>query len=151
MIAALFFCREYSLYAERRILQYKGFLSLLSHAEGMISRFLAKGEELWRGFSDSALEECGFLSDLREGRGLKEAFSSCENRLCLPRSVKDELSAFFSDFGRSYKEGQLSSLSAFRSSLEERLKAEEADLEKSVKVTKALILGGAMSVVILII
>ena len=151
MIAALFACREYSVYAEKRILQHKGFIALISHAEEMISKFLAKGIELWQDFSDSALEECGFSSHLREGRSLSEAFSACEVGICLPKDVKEELRDFFSGFGKSYKDGQLSSLSEFRKRLENRLKEEELSLEKSLKVTKALIIGGALAVVILII
>lgn len=151
MIAALFASREYSAYAQRRISQYKGFVALISHAEGMIAKFLAKGEELWRGFTDNALEECGFISSLREGKSLSESFSSCEDRLCLPRGVREELRGFFSEFGKSYKDGQLSSLSLFRAKLETKLNEEEAGLEKSLKVTRALIIGGALSVVILII
>ena len=151
MVAALYTSREYSRFASRRLAQWRGFISLLTHLEGEISKFLARGEGLFRGFADAELEECGFLQNLREGDGLLSAFEKCQSKLLLPRECKDALCEFFSSFGRSYKESELASLGAFRSSFEKEYEAEKERLEKSVKVTRTLLLGLALSVAILLI
>ena len=59
LICAIIAGREYSSYTRRRLGQYRGFVALAAHIEGMISRFLAGGEELFRGFADPFLEETG--------------------------------------------------------------------------------------------
>ena len=151
LIAAIAASREYSAYAKRRIDQYDGFIELFSYAEGMISRFLSYGEALWRGFENGALEACGFLPALREGTPPIEAFEKCEGRLSLPREAKDKIKAFLSSMGRSYKDGELATLSAFRTELQSERKRQEEDLDKNVKIARALLLGGALAVFILII
>ena len=75
LLGAILVGREYSAYLNRRLSEYRGLLSLLSHAEGVIGRNLSYGKELWRGFEDAALEKCGLLPALREGRGLADAFA----------------------------------------------------------------------------
>lgn len=151
MIAALYAGREYSRFAELRLARWRGFAALLSHIEGEISRFLASGERLWRGFADDELEKCGFLQNLREGDSLSAAFEKCRGGLLLPEECKARLAELFNSFGKGYKEDELASLSAFRASFEKEYEAERERLEKSVKVTRALLLGGALSAAIMLI
>ena len=151
VVAALIASGEYSSYAKRRLAEYKGFIALFSHAEGMISRFLASGDGLWRGFENEALEKAGLLSALREGKTLAGAFDKCESRLALPGEAKKKIKDFLSASGRGYREGEIASFSAFGAGLEAEMKKEEERLDKSVKVTRALLLGGSLAFLILII
>lgn len=151
MIASLYACREYSRFAEQEKAQWRGFSALLSHIEGGISKFLASGEGLFRGFEDEALEKCGFLQEIKAGVGLSSAFESCRGKLLLPEECKGRLSEFFASFGRGYQESELASLAAFRVGFEKEEAAERERLEKSVSVTRALLLGGALSVAIMLI
>lgn len=149
MLCALFCGREYSAYAERRICEGAGLLALLLHIEKMIDSYLAPGGELLVGFSDEWLEKCGFLGKMREG-GVA-AFPTAADSLAVGESIKKRLSDYFSGFGKGYKESELARLRECISDCKKMLSEEREELEKSVKVTRALLLGGAVGIAILII
>lgn len=151
MLSALFVGREYSAYIKKRLSEYRGFTMLISHIEGMICRFLTPQDGLWQNFSHEALHKCGFLPALREGKGLSAAFDACRESLSLSEDIKDKISAFFADFGGDYMDGEISRASDFCAELEAGLKKEEAELEKSRKITNALLIAGAVGIAILII
>ena len=151
VLAAMLASRAYSDYAKRRLLQYSGLIALFSHTEGMILRFLSSGEGIWRGFSNEELERVGLLPLLREGESLKSAFLKCEGGLALSKGAIERIKDFLSSHGRGYREGEVSSLSTFRRQLEEEMKSEEIALDKSVKVARALLIGGALAFLIMII
>ena len=149
LIAALFCSREYSAYAERRIREGAGLHALLLHIEKMIDSYLAPGSELFDGFSDERLEECGFLEKIREGG--TRAFSTTKDSLTVGEPIKKRLEDYFSLFGKGYKASELSRLRECISDLKKMLDDECEELQKSVKVTRALLLGGAVGIAILII
>ena len=151
LISALFFGKEYSAYAERRAGEGESFIRLLAHIEKMIDSYLLPHGELFLGFSNEWLEKCGFLAKLREGSGLSSAFSSARDRLAISEPIKARLAEYFSGFGKVYKEAELSRLRECRTDVEKMLSLERAELEKSVKVTRALLLGGAAGIMIMII
>lgn len=151
LVAAIIASGEYKLYAKRRILQYEGFAALLFHLEGMISRYLSSGDGLYRGFENAELERIGFLPLIRGGDRPADALRRCEGQLCLSKDCLNALSAFFTGFGRDYKDRELKSISDFRTRLEEEKKSEAERLEKNVKVTSALLIGGALAFFIMII
>lgn len=150
MISALIASGEYSAYAKKRMSQYAGLVALLSHAEGMISRFLSSGDGLWRSFENEALENTGLLAALREGKTLHAAFVECEGKFALSKEARERILDFLSTLGRSYKEGEVAAISAFRTELESEMKSEEEGLDKSVRVARALLLGGSLAFLILI-
>ena len=117
----------------------------------MISRFLTPQESILQNFSDEALEKCGFLPAIRSGKSLSEAFEACKPSLSLSDDLKGRLGKFFHGFGGEYLDGEISRASDFRSELETGLKKEESELEKGLKITNALLLGGAVGIVILMI
>lgn len=151
LIFALFCGREYSAYAERRSGEGEAVLSLLAHMEKMIDSYLLPHGELFLGFSNEWLEGCGFLAALRSGEGLSFAFSSSQDKLLLPEGVKKRLSDYFSGFGKGYKEAEINKLRECRADIEKMLLSDGEELKKSVKVTRALLLGGAVGIAILII
>ena len=151
LLAALLLSREYSSYLERRILEYRGFVALLSHAEEGIERALSYGEELWYGFQNDVLEKCGLLPLLREGKGLAEAFMECKDKISFSASLKDEISEALSTLGRGYRDSELRRLSVIKASLVAAMEGEEGTAEKNIKVARALLIGGALAVGILII
>lgn len=151
LVFVLFLSREYSSYAERRAREGESFIRLLAHIEKMIDSYLLPHGELFLGFSDDWLEKSGFLGKLREGSGLSHAFSSASDRLAVSEPIKARLAEYFSGFGKGYKEAELLRLRECRTDVEKMLSAERTELEKNVKVTRALLLGGAAGIVILII
>ncbi len=151
LVAVFFIAREYSVFARRRLDELRGFHSLLEYIGGGISKYLSFGSGLWNGFSCDKLESCGFLQMLRDGEHPGKAFSRCKSRLALSTEQKDVLEKFFLDFGREYKDSELKRVSEYRVRLGETLEKEVLELEKNVKVVRALLLGGGLSVVILVI
>ena len=151
VLSAALASNAYSEYAKRRLSQYSGLIALLSHAEGMISRFLSSGDGLWHGFKNEELERVGFLPLLWGGSSLKDAFTECSGNFVLSPEAIERIKEFFSAVGSNYMEGEVASLSAFRDKLEEERGSEEERLEKNVKVARALLLGGSLAFVIMII
>ena len=151
VLSAILASRAYSDHAKRRMLQYSGLVALLQHAEGMITSFLASGEGLFRDFKDEELEKIGLLPLLRKGESLKKAFLSCEGEFLLGKDKIEEIKAFLSTLGRGYRETELEAISSFRRSLEGDMKAEAEALDKSVKITRALLIGGSLAFLIMII
>lgn len=150
-LLAVFVGREYSAFADRRLSQLRGFLDLVSHFEREISKFLASGDGLWRGFCNDALTECGFLSALAERGSLSEAFRDCEDSLSLSGEQISMLGGFFGGFGGDYRDGELRRIAAFRAELEALIDRESDSLSKSVSVTKALLLGGGLAMAVMVI
>lgn len=151
LLSALYVGREYSAYVRQRLQQHRAFVALLLHIEQMISQFLTPQDGLWRDFSNDALEKCGFLPLLREGKGLSQAFEKVKASLSLSERTKEMLSGFFADFGGGYLDGEMSRTAGFRAELESCLEKEGEELEKSLKITNALLVAGAVGIVILII
>ena len=149
MAGALFINNEYKQYINRRISEYRGFLSLISHAEGKISKYLSYGDGLWRDFSDDSLDMCGFIPLLRGGCTVYDAFEKSKKRLSLSKETKEFLSSSFKDLGRGYREGEISYLLDLKSRLTRGLEEEEMNAEKNKKVATALLFGGALAILIL--
>nr|MBE6545326.1 hypothetical protein [Oscillospiraceae bacterium] len=150
-LCAVFVGREYSSFADRRLSQLRGFLALISHFEREISKSLAFGDGLWRGFNNGALSECGFLTALMETGSLSEAFSLCEDSLSLSKEQSGMLCGFFSGFGSNYKDGELRRIGEFRAELDAVIDRESDNLAKSVSVTKALLLGSGLAAAVMVI
>ena len=149
MAGALLVSREYEKYLARRLGEYGGLLALICHAEAVISRSLAYGEELWRGFSDEFLEKIQLLPLLRGGESLKSAFDKTKDKMSLTAKAKEEISDLLSTLGRGYRESELSALKKIKEALSSGLDAERTEAEKNVKIARALLLGGALTVVIM--
>ena len=149
LLLALYVSRSYEKFLRRRIAEYRGLAELISHAEGRISDFLSYGSRLWQGFGDEALEACGLLSSLREGEGLASAFEKCKGKMSLPRKAMDGISERLRKLGGRYKESELTVLRELGEWLSSELRSAEEQSEKNIKVARALLLGGALAVLII--
>ena len=150
MIAALLICHGYELYLNKRLEEYCGLILLISHVEEEISLFLSYGSRLWSGFHNDALEKCGLLSLLREGHSISSAFSESMRRMSLSKTAAEELSKEFDRLGKGYKDSELRLLSSIRERLSLELESERCETEKNLKVLKALLLGGALVAVVMV-
>ena len=149
MICALLIDREYKQYLTRRISENCGFLSLVSHAEAKISKFLCHGDGLWRDFSDDALTKCGFLPALQSGASVADSFEQCCNKTALSKEAKKLLSDSFKEWGKGYRDGEVAFLSSLKEKIASLLDKEKTEAEKSKKITTALLFGGALSILIM--
>lgn len=151
LIGALAISREYSAFYRRRIAQTDGFVALIIHIEGAISERLASGKGLVAGFSDEALSSLGFLESVRSGATLHDAFLGCRRASVISREVSMRLERYFADFGRYYKERELSRAATCVEELERLLERERADMPKNVKLARTLLVAFALGVLILIV
>lgn len=149
LLAALLCGREYSAYADRRLRECEGYLTLVSYIEKMIDSYLAPLSVIFRDFECEALTENGFLPAVRSGVSPGEALG--EKKLLIPEDIRELLCDYFSGFGKGYKDAELSRTRKAREELEKMVENERASLEKSVKVIRALLLGVAAGIAILII
>lgn len=150
MLSALFIGREYSRFSDKRIGELRGFLLFVRHVGGRVSNYLSFGNELFWGFECGELESVGFLSHLREGKSLYESFMLCCPRLSIPLAQKEALKEFFHTFGNDYREGELEKITAFLEKYEKEAERECENMTKSLRVTRALLLGGALWVGIMV-
>jgi hypothetical protein len=151
LLSAAVFWKEYSRFSCRRIGDLRGFLSLLCHLRSKISLALAYGDELWQDFSDENLEACGFLTSVRDGALVSEAFEKCRANLSLSAQAEECLASFFAAFGREYLEAELRRLDRTIEELESLAESESASLSQNKKVIAALLAGAAASAAIILI
>ena len=149
-ITALWVCRGYTAYADRRLGEMRGLSALFLHMESRLSRTLDYGGELYRGFDNDFLEKCGFLPLLREGKPLYDAFSEAKRSMVLPREVTDLVDKLFSSFGKGYKDQEIKRLRGARGELDKKIATLAEDLEKNKRVVNALLFGITASGAILL-
>ena len=149
MISALLVSREYDRRLDRRILEYRGLVDLISYAEAEITKSLAHGGGLWQGFSDGALEKCGLLPLLRKGESLKSAFDKCKGKMALSTEASERISTMLAPLGRGYRDSEIRLLGEIKDSLSKELDSESESAEKNKKIARALLLGGALTVAIM--
>ena len=150
LLFAIVLGREYSGFAEAKISALSEYVKVLFQIEKMIETCLATPAEIFGDFCSPPLEKCGFLSAVREGRSLGSAFSSAE-KCGLPSDAITLLSDYFDGFGKGYAEREIARARKARGELETILAREREGTQKSVRVTSAMLLGGAAGVLIFII
>ena len=151
MLFALIFGREYSAYVGRRIAEGEAFLALVSHIERMISEYLAPPEVIFTDFCSDELEHCGFLPAVRSGLSPADAIISHDVHLSVSTEIRDRLKAYFSVLGRSYREGELAAARECLADLGKIQSVERRELQKSVNLTRTLLLCVTMGITILIV
>lgn len=150
MIGSVWLSRAYERHTQKRLLEYSGLVALLEHMERKISGFLAYGEELWCDFRDDAMEKCGLLARLRSGESLFQAFGEASENMSLSRTERESVGESLAQLGRAELDSELKLLSRVREEISSRLLKIGAESEKNIKITRALLLGGALAAVILI-
>ena len=142
--------REYDKYLKKRLAEASAFLSYINHIRKQISRFLSPVSDWRKSYSDSTLENIGFLPRVRDGEGLDGAFQACAEGLSLSAEMKNTLGSFFSDFGRGYLEEEIKKADAAFLQAEEIFKKESEECKKSSKIAKTLLLSLALSLALIL-
>ena len=150
-LAILLIRREYSIYVSCKTSELCGFSLLLSHMESEISKYLSYGREMWHRLACDGLERSGFLQLLKNGHAPDEALALCKNRLLISKETQQSLSDFFKSFCSEYKDGALKKISEYRIDFDKKLEEEKKELQKSLKITSTLLLGGGLTLLILVI
>lgn len=151
LLSAMLVSRGYSRYCERRLRTVEGFLSFLMHIKGEIMRTLTTPEGFVRDFSCEELSECGFLSSVASGKSLSLSFEESLPRITLGTEEKRLLSDFFEGFGKDYMDGERIRVESYTEKLSHLADADRETLPKNDKLCRALLLSGALGLIILII
>ena len=151
LLSVLIFSDSYSKHTKKRLLEYEGFLSFISHVRLQMSCFLKPTKRLAEGFYSKPLAESGFLEYIGECENIYEAYKKAENRLSLSKEEREILSALFSSFGEGYLNDELQLIDAYRSQLEEGYLRLKSDAPKSSKLVSTLSVTAAVGFLILVI
>ena len=150
LLFALLLGREYSAYLKRKKDELAGYISALLHIEKMIESYLATPSEIFRDFDSVPLEKNGFLPAVRSKKTLYEAFRSAKASL-LSADSSACLGEYFKDFGKGYREREISRTRAAAETLRNISALECEEIDKSSRIGSVLLLGAAAGLTILII
>lgn len=109
--------RVYRKYLDASTELVEGFILFVREMRSRISCYLEPPSRWASNFRNDALEEVGFLSQLREHGSLKDAWDSVENKVTLPPDVKRSLKDLFSRTGGGYLNDELKILEDTEASL----------------------------------
>ena len=151
LMFSFFASKSYQAYLQSRLEEVKGLIALLSHAEEGIGRYMLFGTALWQGFENEAMDKSGITKMLKEGEGLSAAFEKCKRSINVSEELKAKISDALACLGSGYRESEISKIKSLRTELERTFFDDEADFEKKASVTRALMLGGALAVTIMVI
>ena len=150
-LAALIIGRGYSVYVDRRIAECEELCELLIHIRARVGCFLSPVSEMLSDFHSDRLSELGFVREVCDGRGLSEAYENIAPRLSVSEEVRRVIGGFFESFGRGYRDETLSEIDYARESLEKILERERVELDKSVRLTRSILLLVSVGLIILLI
>ena len=126
-----------------------GFLSLIDYLKLRIECYLSTVGEVFRDFSNDTLEP--FLKRVRAGESPESAIMGAEKELVIGKEGREILKRLFSVLGREYKAGVIASIDATRSAFGDYSEHTIEEGKRNVKLTSALLLGGVLGAVILLI
>ncbi len=147
--AAILFVREYSAYCKKRRSECLACLKLFEHMRSRLERYLLPMSELCLDFKDATLDALGFFSAAQAG-GIPHAFEEIKDKLSVSREFKNRISEFLCNFGKGYLKEESKRLSDMLSEISELCKVECENIETSEKVTKTLVFGLALGIIVLI-
>ena len=151
LLFAFLFGRAYSSYCKRRVDTLESLCRMLSDLEEGISVSLTTPADFFSDYREELLESSGFLSGVRSGEGMAEAFSHSGLPATLGEESTKRLSRFFTEFGGSYREGELRRIEIFRAELTEAYKEEREKLSDRIKLVYTLLVSGSRGLIILLI
>lgn len=148
MIAALVISKEYKAFITARVERLSGYLELLSHIERVIGVSMTPQHRICEGFSHPALEE-KFLPGLRESGEFSAAYG--EMGIGVSDAAHKILYAYFADFGRCDRAGELTKAREAKGNLQPILAEERQEAEKSIKLFETVAAAIALGLIILLI
>ena len=141
---------KYKRFLNRRIEESDSFLGLIEYLKGEISCFLSPIGALMSDYRDEVLERVGFLGGISEGKDISTAYFACEGELSVGKEAKEILGRLFSDLGKRYKAETVLALSNAAASLSEYTNGLKNKAGEELKLCAALVFGGAMGLLLLL-
>lgn len=150
LFITVYFAFEVTMMEKRKLRQAEGFMLFLRHVRAQISCFCTPLTDIFSGFSNDALEECGFLPVAREGN-LSCAVDKSKGKIYLEEEEINMLSAFASQLGSSYRNEQLEICDYYIGEFENLFNRVRDEHPKKAKLFRGVVLtGGLMLIVVLI-
>jgi hypothetical protein len=143
--------RAYSGYCRRRIRSVESLSLLLLRLEEEVSLFLSTPSGFFQNYEDEHLSEIGFLDSVRSGESMADAFRRSAGRMALDKQTESRMALFFSDYGKSYREGELRRIEIFQKELDQVHKRETEEERGRVRLAYTLLFSAALGIIILLI
>ena len=150
-LLSFYISSEHRRYIRRRLLEGEASLAFMRALRRDLGCFLRPISEWAKEYEDSVFLESGFLSLLREGVALCEAYRISEPNFNMSEAAKSSLSSFCAAFGRGYLEDELRLADAHIAELEESLASERASASKGCRLVGTLAASASFAIVILLI
>ena len=148
LILALVSGKAYERHTARSLTQLSELVRAMRHIRGRIATYLSPRSELFSGFESDELERVGFLSRIRDGKGLKSALE--ESGLLIPKDAVRCAAELFDGLGRGYKGEVLALADSVIGECEAILSRERESSPRDTRVVKTLLSCGALALIILI-
>ena len=145
-----FGARQYSEHLKKSLGQTRGFLRLLGFMRGRVSTYLDPVSRWCEDFSDEWLEKCGFVSSLRSGRTLRDAYREVEDKLSLPSDARELLDNFFSRTGLGYLDAEIKNIDYTAERLERLCENMQTGLKSRTRVVKTSLYALALGIAVLV-
>lgn len=151
MLASLAVIKGYREYIARRISEQESFISMLSHMEGKINRYLTPIVESLSDFIDDNLTRIGFFERMADGDSVYDAFNNVSAKLSVGEETKETLSETFGALSGRYKDEVLKKLREGISRLEGILSLEREELSKKERVASVVLVAAVLGIFILLV
>ena len=139
---------HFSVMEGRRVRQTEGFLLLLRHIRTGIVCFSNPIEDIYRSFTNPALEACGFLPALRTG-GFAHALRVCRESLYMEEEEWHTLLAFSEEVGKSYSHEQAAICDYTIAEMEKALHCRQEEAPRRARAARSLTGGGGLMLLLL--
>ena len=134
----------------KRVRQLEAFAQLISYIGAQIDGFLMPLERIYASFENRTLEECSFLTALREEGGVA-AMQICRRSLNLTQNEREELLRFFEGLGKHSAYEETRHCTYFEKRIKELAEAARGEYPSKSKVCRTLgVLLGLMLALVLL-
>jgi len=148
---ALLLLRGYKRYLASRRLECEGFISVFDAVRDGVDYFLSPLKKIFGRFCEGDSPLSRISKRICEGESPKAAFEKEKGGLHIGEAGREILSGFFSALGQGYKDGAVALSESCKKKFEKYNAERERDDEKNARLAAALIIGGALALVILFI
>ena len=146
---ALLATKAYKKCIARRQSECDVFLTMIDAVRDGVDYFLSPAAKIFRRFAEGNSRPAAFAKMVIDGVSPGEAFARIKNSLAVGREGREILGKFFESFGRGFKDGAVAMSEDCKKKFSEYSERCEVEDEKNTRLATALMLGGALGVIIL--
>ena len=148
---SLLVLRAYKAYLGRRKEECEGFGQIIDAVRDGVDYFLSPIGRIIERFESGESMTAKFAENVKSGDSPEKAFDKIKEKLAIGREGREILGKFFASVGRGYKDGAVKIADACRKKFTEYTENTAEEDEKSAKLTTALVIGGALGLILLFI